>query len=85
MRAALIVVTAVIGIVVPAQAQQQGPNYPAPGSNRGPAFPTYVSPTEKNSTNWKTSPKEYTPQGVEGRLYRWYGLRARWGWDRWHR
>jgi hypothetical protein len=83
MRAVLIVVTAVIGTVIPAQAQQ-GTNYPAPGSNRGPAFPTYVSPTEKNSTNWKTSPKEYTPQGVEGRLYRWYSLRARGGWDKWH-
>ena len=81
MRAVSVIVAVIISVSLPAHAQQ-GPNFPTPGSGRGPAFPQSVPPMEENATNWVTSPKEYTPPSIEGRWMRWYSLRSRWGWHR---
>ena len=40
------------------QDSQFGPDFPSAGSDRGPAFPKYVSPTESNPTNWVTPPPD---------------------------
>jgi hypothetical protein len=61
---------------------QQGANYPAPGSDRGPAFPQGVSPTESNPTNWATQPQQYTQPGYNPRYNRWNSYMARRGWGR---
>src|SRR5215467_4636404 len=37
---------------------QFGPDFPRPDSDRGSAFPKYVSPTENNPTNWITPPPD---------------------------
>ena len=72
MRRILILATAILGIAFPVLAQQgpalpsedsaqKGSAFPSPGSNRGPAFPKSVSPTESNSTNWAKPPPQQDP------------------------
>jgi hypothetical protein len=65
----VMIVVAIAGFVLPAQAQQQdtppssslrGPAFPSPDSNRGPAFPKSVSPAGSNPTNWVAPQPEYT-------------------------
>jgi len=76
MRCVLII--AAIAAVVSAAGAQQGPNYPAPGSNRGSAFPNSVSPTQTNPLNWHAPQPQYTdPYGPNARWNR------RWGWRGW--
>lgn len=82
MRRFLIITAAISGIVSPARAQQ-GPAYPAPGSNRGPAFPQTVSPTGSNQTNWSKPEHQYTdPNGPNAKWNRWRGRGWHGGW-RW--
>jgi hypothetical protein len=67
----LILATAIVGISFPVCAQQgQGPDsqksqkgvgLPSPGSDRGPAFPKSVSPTQRNPTNWAQPPAQQDP------------------------
>jgi hypothetical protein len=79
MRRALFIAAAIVGIALPVHAEQ-GPNYPSPGSDRGPAFPKSVSPTDSDPTNWVAPKTEYTdPSGPNARWNRWYGRR---GWRR---
>jgi hypothetical protein len=60
----------------------RGAAFPSPGSQRGANFPKGVSPTERNSTNWVTSPQEYTQPDT---WLRWQGRypRDRWRYERW--
>jgi hypothetical protein len=60
----------------------RGAAFPSPGSQRGANFPKGVSPTERNSTNWVTSPQEYTQPDT---WLRWQGRypRSRWWYERW--
>jgi hypothetical protein len=65
---------------------QRGPAFPTE-SNRGPAFPKTVSPTDRNQTNWVTSPQDYTPSDTYQQLWiierRWNQLYGSRGWRRW--
>jgi len=60
----------------------RGAAFPSPGSQRGANFPKGVSPTQRNSTNWVTSPQEYTQPDT---WLRWRGRypRSRWWYERW--
>lgn len=83
MRRGLIIAAAIVGILSPARAQR-GPNFPSPGSDRGPAFPQSVSPTVSNPTNWNTPQPQYTdPSGPNAKWNRWSGRRG--SHRRWHR
>jgi hypothetical protein len=47
----VLMVAAIIYLASPVYAEH-GPAYPEPGSNRGPAYPKDVSPTDTNPANW---------------------------------
>jgi hypothetical protein len=68
----LILATAMVAISFPVCAQQGQPDFPsqksqkgvglpAPGSDRGPAFPKSVSPSQSNPTNWAQPPAQQDP------------------------
>ena len=81
----LILATTIVGIAFPVCAQQgQGPDFPSqksqkgvglpsPGSDRGPAFPKSVSPSQSNPTNWAQPPAQQDPSyGWDPRANYWY-------------
>jgi hypothetical protein len=86
----LILATAILGIAFPVFAQQgpalpsqdspqMGSAFPSPGSDRGPAFPKSVSPTESNPTNWVTPPTQQDPSyGMDPRAIYLYNRTRRW-------
>jgi hypothetical protein len=78
MRRILILATAFVGISFPVCAQQ-GAAFPSPGSDRGPAFPKSVSPTESNPTNWVKPPAQPDPSyyRVTPRETYWYNRTRR--------
>jgi hypothetical protein len=77
------IIAAAIAAIGPTVRAQQGPAYPQPGSDRGPAFPYSVSPGAANQTNWFQPQTQYTePNGPNAR----WNHRPRWGSHaRWHR
>jgi hypothetical protein len=79
MRFMLTVATVIVAISFPVGAQQ-GPALPAPGSDRGPAFPKSVSPTQSNPTNWVKPPSEPDPSSydINPRATYWYNRTRRW-------
>jgi hypothetical protein len=84
----ILVLMAVLVVVSLPSYAQRGPAFPSE-SNRGPAFPKSVSPTDKNQTNWATSPQDYTPSDTYQQLWiierRWDQLYGSPGWRGWRR
>jgi hypothetical protein len=84
----LILIAVLVAGIFPSYAQR-GPAFPTE-SNRGPAFPKSVSPTDRNETNWVTSPRDYTSIDTYQQLWaidrqwaRRYGSPGWRGWRRW--
>jgi len=84
----LILVAVLLGVGGFPTHAQRGPAFPTE-SNRGPAFPKTVSPTDRNQTNWVTSPQDYTPSDTYQQLWiierRWNQLYGSPGWRGWRR
>jgi hypothetical protein len=84
----ILILVAVLVVVSWPSYAQRGPAFPS-DSNRGPAFPKSVSPTDKNQTNWATSPQDNTPSDTYQQLWilerRWDQLYGSPGWRGWRR
>jgi hypothetical protein len=69
MRRVVMIALTIACFVSPVRSQQ-GPAYPSAGAGRGDAFPTPVSPTKGNPTNWVRPKQEYTdPNGPNSKRY----------------
>jgi hypothetical protein len=79
MRGILIIAAMLVGLSSGLHAQENkgsdsGQAYGLPSSDRGPAFPNGVSPTDSNSTNWVGQQRAYTdPFGPNNKrnFWRW--------------
>src|SRR5579862_2858891 len=77
----LFVISAALAATITTAAAQHGPAYPEAGSDRGPNFPSSVSPNQQNPANWIGSPAPEEDQpyyAVTPREERWLGRWRRW-------
>jgi hypothetical protein len=74
MRSILIIAVTLLGLSSGLHAEDNaGSGYGLPTSERGPAFPAGVSPTEPNPANWIARRQYYTdPFGPNNRRWGWH-------------